>query len=329
MASESDLRNYYQSRCAAASVQGSSLILSVPCGLGADCVAINLELTKQAMLNKASAFHCKAAGDLFLGSVLSRKLAPHMEPYTEESENTMAIPESIMRNGYARDRVIACNKVKQALLNQGKVGATEEFLNKQQLEIDYIKKWFAQAEENLAEIKEVSKPSAAILTKRTAWTRALEIDPDALHNQVTFLQATAVQGYTSAEIEALALDPKFTDDATLRVAFEELTQANVQLRDRHLGTETFVSFTFPPGAHELLVAAAAHEGAMARDDGSVSHTALVTFHSPTGEVMDLTMAANDAPAPNSLITGDAAQLLAQLHTLARGAQRKCILLEHK
>ena len=326
MASVEQLQQYYEARCASAAIQGSSLILSIPCGLSADCVSINLELTRQAMLCKDSAFHCNALDRLFLNTKLV--LAPAMEAYALEEERDMSARERIMRHGYGRDRVIACNRVKQSILNQDKVGVMPEYVDKQKQNILFVQEWFKQAEAELESLTALSDPSDVARIKRSQWARELDVDPDALQNQITLLQATRLQGLTLLQMEALATDTRLSDEATFRVAAEEMVQERVEARDRLIGTETFVSFTFPPVEHSLLVAAAANEGGILKSQTNVAHPAHVTFHPPTGEVTSLALASGQTIAPNSLFVGDAAELLARLHALTREAGRGGLLMEH-
>jgi hypothetical protein len=308
-------------------MRGTSLILAIPRGIAADCVAIQLELCKQAMLYKESAFYCEAVDQLFLESQLL--LLPCMDAYTIDDEGDMSKVERIMRHGYARDRVMACNRVKQALLNQGKVGATEEYINKQKVYLQYIKLWFNQAETTLAGQEDIAKPSDVLMTKHSQWAKLLDTDSDALHNQVSLLQATAIHGTTKAEIDALAIDPTMQNGQTFQVSLEELSGVNTQRRERLIGTETFVAFTFPPTQHSLLVAAAATEGGLPKTAQTHCFPAHVTFHSPTGEVNSLAaLCPGQQDASNSLFVGDAAELLAKLHSLSREADRACVLLEH-
>lgn len=319
-----DLLRYYEARCAAAVTRGSSLIMAIPKGLGAECVAINLELTKQAMLNNDAAAHSEAIDAIFDNSPLV--LSPCMEPYaSEEEEARMGVLERVMRNGYARDRVMGINKIKKAMLNQGKIGATDAFLLKQKESIQYMKEWFAKFESSLSTVQDVELPSKAMETKREQWRRLADADPDSIQNQASFLQATPLHGTTRLQIEALAIDPAIENTATLAIAASEI--AAQRSRDAFIGTETFVSFTFPPEEHELIVAAAGSGGGISKTETSFAYPAQVTFHSPTGEANSLAVAASGL-SPNTLFAGDAAYLMTQVHALATEAKRACILLEH-
>lgn len=318
------LLNFYEARCAAAMKRGSSLIMAIPRGLAPECVAINLELTQRAMLQPGGAAHIAAIESIFAKSLLG-SLAPCMQPYTSEDEDRMGISERIMRHGYARDRVVLVNKIKKTLLNEGKIGASNEFLAKQVETRQYMKDWFQRFEEGLSTMSELSKPSEAILIKRKQWQRLLESDPDALWNQVTLAQGVPVQGTTRLMCEALATDVTMELNRTFEAAKREISRQ--EIRDTYIGTETFVSLTFPPEEHELIVAAAGQSGGVAKTRSSFAYPAHVTFHSPTGEPVDLA-AVGMGNAPNSLFTGDSAVLLATVHSLAAAAKRDSVLLEH-
>lgn len=324
------LLRYYESRCAASSKRGASLIMAIPRGLGADCVAINLELTKQAMLNQSATSYSAVIEDLFQGNTML--FLPCTNAYNETvdglDENEMTNSERAMRQGYARDRVIAINQVKRAMLNQGKIGASEDFIRMQLQTPEFLKEWFSKFEGTIAQAADVSKPSTALAIKRAQWARLVDSDPDALNNQATFLQATPLTGTTRLQAEALAIDPRIESDLTLSIAILERQLQGE--RDRELGTETFVSFTFPPAEHELLVAAAAVDGGVATSANSYSYPAMVTFHSATGEAVPLAAAGISASTdgPNILMIGDAADLITRVHALAAEAGHPCVILEH-
>lgn len=317
------LLRYYESRCATAVKRGSSLILAIPKGLSPECVAINLELTKQSMLNSEASSFCETVDELFIKSPL--QLTPCMDTYKPADEDAMPKLDRAMRHGYARDRVIGINKIKKALLNQSKVGASADFLLKQNETITYLKRWFSKFEQALNDIPEVTKPSSALSLKREQWRRLVDQDPDALQNQITFVQATTLHGTTRVCMEALAMDPTVERSKTLEYAAVDLLKQ--EDRDRQIGTETFVAFTFPPEEHEMLVAAAAQGGGIAKTENSYAYPAYVTFHSPTGEATTLAVAAS-GQAPNTLFVGDAAVLMEQVHALASQAKRSCLMLEH-
>ena len=319
-----DLLRYYEARCGTAVKRGSSLIMAIPKGLSADCVAINLELTKQAMLNQHAASYCEVIDDLFAASPL--QLAPCMDAYTEDDEERMPKLERVMRHGYARDRVIGINKIKKGMLNQGKVGASQDFILKQTEGISFMKRWFDKFEEGILNVPDVAKPSVALATKREQWRRLVDSDPESVQNQTTFVQATALHGTTRLQVEALAMDPVMQYPETLHHAAKELLRQGE--RDKEVGTETFVAFTFPPEEHELLVAAAGVGGGIAKTETSNAYPSHVTFHSPTGDATSLAVAGVSGSAPNALFVGDTAYLMAQIHALAADAKRSCVLLEH-
>lgn len=321
----SQLQRYYESRCAAAVKRGSSLIVAIPKGQSPDCVAINLELTKQAMLNQGAAAYVEAIDQLFAGDLI---LTPCMESYTLDQEDRMPVIERVLRHGYARDRVMGVNKVKKSMLNQGKVGATAEYLLKQQHTLEFISKWYAQFESALLKQASLSKPSDAIALKRQQWKAQVEgeVDPDGLFNQVTMTQGTPLHGTSRLLCEALAADPLMQSDYTPAYARQEIL--NQPMRDFDIGTETFVAFTFPPEEHALMVAAASVNGGIAKMAGSYAFPAHVTYHSSTGEATALATGVGSAPGPNSLFTGDAALLMTTLHALANEARRDFVVMEH-
>jgi len=301
------------------------LIIAIPRGQSSDCVAINLELTKQAMLKQGDTAYVGAIDALFSRDL---QLTPCMDAYKLEEENQMPKSERILRLGYARDRVIVANKIKKALLNQGKVGATAEFLMKQATNMQYLFKWFQQFEAALKAQVDVAKPSQAITTKRLQWKAQAdgEVDPDAMFNQVTLVQATPLHGMSRLLCEALAADPLMSEPDTFAYAKNEIAQQ--ASRDLDIGTETFVSFTFPPEEHSLMVAAAGVGGGIAKTVGSYAYPAHVTFHSSTGEATVLATVAGAYQGPNSLFTGDATALMVTIHALADQANRDFTLLEH-
>lgn len=329
MAEESEetaLLKYYESRCRAACSRQSSLVFTIPLGANADVIGVTLELTTLAMTNSKTAVFSEKLDNMFAESPLV--LMPLASSYSKAEEMVMSTMERIQRLGYARDRVLACNAVKKAMLSVGKVGANQQFVSKQNEKPRFFQEWFKKFELGLFLTQTVARPSKTNENKREQWRRLVDVDPDSMQNQPTFLQATALTGTTRRQMEALAQDPALEKEETFAVSHVEIE--NQSEYDYMIGTETFVSFSFPPAEHDLLVAAAAVDGGISREDGSISYPALVTMHGQDGQASCLAVSASMCGvSPNTLFVGDAAALLVKLHSLSANAPREFLLLEHQ
>ena len=293
------LLQYYSDKCEDSAKQQGSIIVAIPHGMGTECVGINVELTQRATLNSASATHSIAINRMFCNSNLT--LVPCTGTYHGE-EARMQSAERALRSGYARDRVVGLNRVKRNLLNTDKSASDNNIL--------FLTRWFERFESALSNT-DVAVPSDALDGAQ----------------QSSFIRVVPTEGKTLNHIEAVASDPSMQIPETLTIVHNEL-KAQVDRDKATLGTETFVSFTFPPPDHEIIVSAAGVNGGIAKGDGSFAFPALVTLHSPTGEAIALASAEAGKPDPNVMVVADAAELLGRIHSLAKLVDRNCVVLEH-
>lgn len=76
-----------------------------------------------------------------------------------------------------------------------------------------------------------------------------------------------------------------------------------------------------------MVAAGATSGGIA-SERKVTFPAYVTMHTPTGVIINFPQGIAGGTPPNSLMVEDAAALMCDIHTLAREAERSCMMIEH-
>ncbi|MGZ0213741.1 MAG: hypothetical protein ACKVI4_14815 [Actinomycetales bacterium] len=253
-----------------------------------------------------------------------------------------------LQEGYARDRVIAYARVKQAMLDVANFTSSPEVQER----------LFAQFKKNKGELRAVelalrgttrSRNDSAAATnanKRAVWSAQADTVPDAHRQQPTFIGRAQVNGKTSREIDAEADDPAFKKEATHVIG--SMTGKRQAARDALIGTELMVSLVFPDGMHAEMHAVGAGSAGVPIDDADdpagFRMPAMVTLHNATGAIESICREVGMECQRNVFVTSDAAELLAKLHalivtarktegkggaTLPRAEQRDYLLLEHK
>lgn len=232
-----------------------------------------------------------------------------------------------LRMGYARDRVIAYARVKQAMLDVHNLSAGPE------LHTALFRVW-DRANAGLREVELALKasrtapradPAAELNAMRTQWARTGEDVQNAQRQQPTLRCAPLVTGLTAREVGARAADPFLEKEETFAVGAETL--ALMPERDALMGTEIFVSFTFPATDHEELHAVGADVGGVRTDENERRMPALVTLHNATGALESLAICLGATKPFNVFMTHDAAALLAKLHSLIVEARRGALTME--
>lgn len=322
-ASTEQVLAYYYKRSASASAQGTALVFAIPLGMKPESVGICIEITRTAMTCE-NAFNSSML-DIFSGTH-NLKFTPLMEALdVGTDENFLSNQDRMLRSGYARDRVIAAGKIKHAMMAVECLEATNELRARHRLIPNQLKSWFAKFEKSMNDSgTTLQTPSVISLMKRNQWSNTQQVDNDALHRQLTLLQATPIVGNTLSEVEALAADPNVARDATIDVARNAIETQHA--RDRFLGTEMFVAFSFASRDHRAVVAAGGSEGGLAIENGERAFPAMVTLHAPDGTTGALVCPSSDSP--NVMTIGDAAVLMAKVHALSRECGRDATLLEH-
>ena len=242
-----------------------------------------------------------------------------------------------LKMGYARDRVIACARVKAAELAKGNLGACAETRDELSDVARRARSERERAEAELARPRAADNPRTApaveLNAKRLQWERASADVADAHRQQPTYLCTPVVLGSSAREIEAWADDPALEKDETHEVAAQETARAAALARDAKMGTEMFVSIVFPDADHRRMRAGAAAGAALQTGEHAYQFPAVVSVHNATGALRafpwPLRMEVSDAP-PSAFVTDDAAELLASLHALivAKEGGGDYLLLEH-
>ena len=339
---QAQLRRWFDARCGAATERKQSMIVAIPDGAAASGASEVL-----LFLQKEAAKHAESA---VRSLVLDQLVAPHQGGVTakvhEEYPHVPCVGQVVedsdapwcwaLKMGYARDRVIACARVKAAELARGNLGACDEeraeLADVARRERDVLRR----AETDLARPRvgqpPRTPPSLEINTKRIKWARASADLSDAHRQQPTYLGSPVVLGWTAREIDAWAADPELTNPATLELAAKETAREEALKRDAKMGTETFVSLVFPDADHRWLRAAGATGAAIQTDERALQFPAVVTFHNATGALHAFPWPVDKGPedARNAYVTADAAGLLAEVHTLIarEGGGSNYLLLEH-
>lgn len=226
-----------------------------------------------------------------------------------------------LKMGYARDRVIAYARVKQAMLDVHNLSGGPEVHTALFRVFGRANAGLREAELALTEPRTVprSDPATDIAAMRRQWARMSEDVPNAQRQQPTLLRTPLVTGLTAREVDARARDPMLEQPATYAVGASTLAQ--MPARDALMGTETFVSLTFPATDHEELYAVGASALGVRTGEHDWKMPALVTLHNATGAVEPICRRMGESCAFNVFMTDDAATLLADLHSLIVEARR--------
>ena len=264
--------------------------------------------------------------------------------------DTQPIPDwcYALEEGYARDRVIAYARVKQAMFDVSNLAATPEVQER----------LFDQYKKNKGELRAVElalsgstrpvgfEAASTNASKRAVWNTQAETVPNAHRQQPTFVGLAQVNGKTSFEIDAEADDPALENEATYVVG--SLTIKNQAARDALMGTEIMVSLVFPDSSHREMHAVGASTAGVhideADDPSGFRMPAMVTLHNAMGAIEPICLEVGVECQRNVYVTSDAAQLLTDMHSLIvtarksegksgdakpRAYQRDYLLLEHK
>lgn len=354
---EAKLRSLFQGLVLAAVTRRRGIALAIENGAAGaaggrtgegDAIGtVNTQLIAEALRVEGAAWNSEDLRDLVPLEKVDDSGFPYVLTVGEVGKGEEACQEPwcwALRMGYARDRVIAYSRVKQAILDTRNLSTSPE------LGKALRKVWGrANAELRRAELAlkhpnrdRPSNPAMEIMAQRQVWERAGQDLQGAHRQQPTLLRKSLVEGLTARELGAMAIDPLLKEDATHAVA--AATRDLMPERDALIGTETFVSFTFPAVDHEELYAVGATEvGVRTTEKNEGKMPALVTMHNPTGALTS--WKTPSGLMQNTFFTTDAAELLAKLHTLIVSArtnvsgdgtwtplplegQRNYLLLEH-
>jgi autonomous glycyl radical cofactor GrcA len=296
--------------CANAVANGDGLVLAVDDGYAmhpTPASDVFLRVDAEAAHNPHSTFRNEQLGEL-----LNDALLPTVGVLNASADDAESFA---LRVGYARDRVYAYQKIKDAALQAKSVEATAEVRLECTRRAEAVRKDLMATENkvmsgnsvraNMLEAKDYN------MAKRVAWDARHQ--PDRTPSLMDNVLAT---GLTRSQIVGLSTD-KWEDDAPVAAEC-----------DAKLGTERFVALAFAPRDHEVLIAANATGGGVRIDDQRLSYPAYVTVHNSKGAIEHLP--ATEAEAhPNSVIVPCAASLICELHALSSKAQRNHVLIAHQ
>lgn len=323
MADTDQLCGYFASACALAVAKQEGLIVAVE-----DAVGEGRRQVADVFL-KVDALSAYAPEAVFRNEELAT--LAEGAPLTTEGEvgaDATDCDSWAFRCGYARDRVIGAARLKASTLSAHALGATPAARQRLETLPARVLTEMRQCEREVAEsdAAERQDPLAVHAAKRAHWQSAARTAPVFLRQQPTLCQPCLVTGYTRAEIDAIAADPKMETDAPFDAGKAAL--ASAAARDAKIGTEWFVSLVFAPDDHAELHAANATGGGVRTSSTYRAFPAYVTVHNCKGAVKDLPEKEGETK-PNSFIVSDAASLLYDLHSLASAADRNYLLLQHE
>jgi hypothetical protein len=193
-----------------------------------------------------------------------------------------------MRNGFARERVMAYAECKASLMQAHALSSG------------------SQEQEQLLSVP--SNVSTRLLEAEAVLMSGMPVTP----TQIDEIAASQIE-YATFNNGKVVVPPM---------------EAEQQLeRQSKMGTEKFISFVFPPHDHSELAAADAVKGGLRITDTDHAYPAYVTVHNAKGCIEALP-ATSTEQRPNSFIVGDAAAMLQELHALSRSANREHVLITH-
>lgn len=344
MADEDDRTLAYEARCAAVSQKGTALIFSIDRGNEAD---IAPGLTQ--MLDAAATDAREGCwNEEPLDELLPHKSDGESYPFVEtELTPRDANPENVawewaLKLGFARDRVMAYADVKSAQFAMEDLTATPELVEELEATAGRARLRLELAEDVIRQTTPALREDPEQLNKgkRMTWARDSQHMPDAQRQQPIFEQSRLVLGQTGLEIDAQIMDPYLDDlaehkdkSAVGRACKDAVETASD--RDAGMGRELLVSFVFPNEDHAECKAAACTGSGIRTATRRHAFPAWVTVHSPTGMIRPFPAPrragkGRGAPSanPNSFVTPNAAELLAELHALTVRNGRVPLLLEH-
>lgn len=347
------LRFFFEGQVAAAVTRRTGIALAIDngvysarAGTADDIDEVAQRLCREALKAPDSAWYSEELERLIPRDYEDATGFPYVPTVGEVDKGEQAFQEPwcwALKMGYARDRVIAYARVKAALLDVHNLSSGPE------LHTALFRVW-GRANAGMRDLEQTLKapratlrtdPAVEIHAQRTQWERLSEDMQNAQRQQPTLLRAPLVTGLTAREVAARATDPFLEREATYAAGAE--TRKLMPERDALMGTETFVSFTFPSTDHGELYAVGASAAGVRVGDKEHKMPALVTLHNPTGALEPLATRLGNGHPFNVFMTNDAATLLTDLHSLIMRArksapkvgeplplekQRNYLLLEH-
>lgn len=295
------LEAYFEAVCASA-VQGEyGLILAVEDGYAASDVFLAVDA---ASAHTPEATFCNPD----LATLLADMPLPIVGAVRSAPEGADTVESWAMRQGYARDRVIAYAECKRHALLDTKAGIAEA-----------VSKPLRQVEEDVLsmDVDEMPRVDDRLRDARRAWSASSASKDGALCRQATFRNTHLVTGRTLACVQALLGDPE---------PRHEVLEA--EAHDKRMGRERFVSFVFPAADHPILTATGSSNGGVPTSDATCAYPAYVTVHNSKGAIENFPATETEA-RPNSFVVPDAVALLSRLHTLALAAHKNPLVLAHE
>lgn len=322
---------YFEGLAAGLATRGKALIMSIENGTDTDLIDLRQYLMRLAAKEPEQALFLQqldtlvARGDEYVPTAgIVPSYLTREEAYQIDGSNANEPWVWGLRMGFARDRVMAYSRVKAALLDRDNVTIAAEV-------DDVLKSVYSRAQSRLRETeknlkkctgKNLEDPFVSTHVKRTKWARVAQHIPGAMRQHPSLLQLPVLQGLSSNETTALALDPRLALKDTIKAAAEANHTSHIGRRDLKIGTEFYISLTFPSMEHAELVAAGAQGASMGVGPRNAVHTpALVTMHLPTGCICDFLPGADGERAPNAFFTSNAAEVLSEVHTLCHIANQ--------
>lgn len=300
------LLTFYKHRVKEAACTEKSLIFAIPQGSHHEVVDVFTHIFVLCGIRGAEV-HTYDELDIFQNSALV--FMPLLNPRSED-EDKNDLKNYMLRNGYARDRVIAIGKIKHALMV-----STDQ---RQQTTLRHIYNVFKNFEYHVKKNPDdMQKQIKRIQRRHEDKMTETNTHPDSIRMQTSLFSFNPLIGNTLHQIDAVVNDPYMQDPQTIKICYDSMGRQTD--RDLFLGTETFISVTFQPIYNKTSIDI---------DTDTQLFTAMVSIHDSTGSIQSIGFVENNT-FPNAMIVYDAVSFCVHMHNLiTKCNRREALLMEH-